>query len=539
MEKTVSTGLSVEDLSSLIGVNPDRIVSMSIHGSPPPSLGATLNYLKLLVVLRGKDVKMRMVNRRVKDLRVSTTIVEESLFRRDCLDEELGGATSHLLLIPYNPLIGEDYLKTMELNYFRHIITESLRNLVLDYRLSSILIVFTSKYILYDKLKRISMIYPPSRAHIRYLTDEGIESISKKLEKVLDSLVYEGLLDRHGSGYSPSRKLVENILTGKTFIKTAEELEHIFRLYVSTKHNILLDFIKNVNINLSTLTNLKIPDVEDYLYTKTRLGLQPLSTRLTIEDFVKNLIGVDDDNVMVKRFGGILNATYTAEFLKDGRAEKIFIKKYLNWSDFKWVAAWLWALGVKNFSVLASTRMSNEIFFINKLAELGFNTAEVLHINWKRKMLFQKFIEGENTIQFIKSLGLDRVGEVAVRLGKLIAELHQNDITMGDCNPFSFLFTRDGEIYLTDLEQCSLKGLKPWDITELIFYTTHYLPDSRVEEFAYMLSRGYLENGGQIEDLRESTEQKYTRLLTPLTPIWVQSKAVKGIIRAISEKRSR
>lgn len=528
--------LDINKIVSLLNIPFDRVISISVHGLSKSQSIANVNYFKLLIVLRDKSIKMKLVNNRVDGSLVSVTVIEESLFRRDCIDEELGGAASHLLLIPYIPLTGEEFLKKMELSYLRHISIESLKNLVLDYRLTSTLLVFTPNYILYDKLKRISMVYPPSRVHIKNLTEADINILLKKLENALDTLLSEGLLERCGSGYSPSKKFVEQVLSEKTLIKSAEDFEHIFRLYISAKQNIILDFIRNISIDLSTLTIPKLPDVEEYLFTKTGLGLQPLSIRLTIEDFVRSLIGVDNETIKVRRFGGILNATYIAEFFKEGKMEKIFIKKYLNWSDFKWIVAWLWALGVKNFSVLASTRMSNEVFFINKLAELGFNTAEVLHINWKGKMIFQKFIEGENTVQFIKNRGLDKVGEVAERLGILLAKLHKNDITIGDCNPFSFLFTRDGEIYLTDLEQCSLKGLKPWDITELVFYTAHYLPVNRAEEFAYVFSREYLENGGQVEDVKESTEQKYTRLLTPLTPIWVQSRIIKGILKAIDER---
>ncbi|MEM3953386.1 MAG: hypothetical protein QXP74_08285, partial [Nitrososphaerota archaeon] len=145
---------------------------------------------------------------------------------------------------------------------------------------------------------------------------------------------------------------------------------------------------------------------------------------------IRDKFNVDREKINVKRFGGILNATYLVEFYKDNEKERIFAKKYLNWSDFKWVVAWLWTLGVKNFSVLATTRMSNEIYFINKLAELGFNTAEILYVDWKEKIILQKFIEGENTVQLMKSKGFQNVGEIAEVLGRLLANLHSKDVTI-------------------------------------------------------------------------------------------------------------
>jgi tRNA A-37 threonylcarbamoyl transferase component Bud32 len=532
----MTQSISLEKVISLLGFSHEQVVSVSLHNPRQSEAQSVSGYSKLLVVLSRGGGRMKIANRRINGVLVSTTIIDESLFKKDCVQEELGGAAAHLLLIPYIPLLGGEFLRSMEASYFRHISMESLRNLILSYKLSSTFFIVTPEYILYDKLKRISTIYPLSRLHIKNLDRSSIEIVLEKLKKSLDTLVYEGYLKKNILGYSPTEKLVDRVLSEKTLINTSEDFEHIFKLYISTKQSSVLDFIRYVTLDPSTLMIPKIPDPEDYLYTITSLGPQPFPIRLTVEEFIKNLVGVDVGRVNVKRSGGILNATYTVEFYREGKLERIFVKKYLNWSDFKWVAAWLWALGVKNFSIMASTRMSNEIFFINKLAELGFNTAEVLHINWKDKILFQKYIEGENTIQYIKNRGLEKAGEAAEKLGRVLAELHLNDVTMGDCNPFSFIFTSNQEIYLTDLEQCSLKGLKPWDLTELILYTAHYLPANLVEEFAYIFSKAYLENGGDPGDLKESTEQKYTRLLSPLTPFWIQSRAIKGIQKILEEK---
>ncbi len=532
----MALSISLEKIISLLNLPYEQIVSVSLHNPRQCEVQSISSYSKLLVVLRKGEKNMKIINRRINGVSVSTTIIDESLFKKDCSDEELGGAAAHLLLIPYTPLIGGEFLGNMEAGYFKHISMESLRNLILSYKLSSTFFIVTPEYILYDKLKRISTIYPLSRAHIKNLDRRSIEIVLEKLKKSIDTLVYEGYLKKNIIGYSPTEKLVEKILSEKTLINTSEDLEHIFKLYISTKQSTVLDFIRYVTLDPSTLMAPKTPDPEDYLYTVTSLGPQPFPLRLTVEEFIKNIAEVDVEKVTVKRSGGILNATYTVEFYRDKKLERIFVKKYLNWSDFKWVAAWLWALGVKNFSIMASTRMSNEIFFINKLSELGFNTAEILHINWKDKILFQKYIEGENTIQYIKNRGLEKAGEAAEKLGKVLSKLHLNDVTMGDCNPFSFIFTSNQEVYLTDLEQCSLKGLKPWDLTELILYTAHYLPADLVEEFAYKFSKVYLENGGDPGDLRESTEQKYTRLLSPLTPFWIQSRAIRGIKKILEEK---
>lgn len=529
--------VSLEKLTSLLNLPKELVVSVSIHNPKQTESQLFLKKSRILIVVNRRSQGMKVMKTRIDNTLTSTIIIDESLFVKDCVEEELGGAVAHLLLIPYTSLMGEEFLKNMESSYLKHIFMESIRNLVISYKLSSTLFILTPEYILYDKLKRLSTIYPLSRSYIKNLDRKSIEVILKKLEKTLDNLIHGGYLKKHGIGFSPTEKLIDEILRERTLIKTSEDFEHIFKLYVSTKQSTVLDVIKYATIDPSMLTIPKIPEPENHLYVLTSLGPQPFPTRLTIEEFVKGMEGVNAGSVKVRRVGGILNATYIVEFNRGAKLERIFIKKYLNWSDFKWVAAWLWALGVKNFSIMASTRMSNEIFFINKLAELGFNTAEILHINWKDKILFQKYIDGENAIQYIKNRGLEKAREVAEALGKVIAQLHSNNVTMGDCNPFSFIFGRDEKIYLTDLEQCSLKGSKPWDLAELILYTSRYLPESDVEGFAYAFSKAYLENGGDAQDLKESTLQKYIRLLTPLTPFWIQSRAIRGIQKILEGEK--
>ncbi len=521
--------VEIDTLVGRLNLRREELVSISIHGPQSTHVKPFSQASRLLIVHRSGKRRVRIIDVNLENRKTSSIIIDESSFREDCVEEALGGFASHLIIFPYTPLLGEEFLREMENNYIKHVVLESLRNLIINYRLSSTFIILTPEYILYDKLKRLSVMYPLCSPIIRSLDKSDIEHVLKKIRNVLDMMVSEDLLKNDKGGYVPSERLVEQVLKNVSPLKGVEDLEHIFRLYVLGGRTSSLDFVRNIRIGRFIFDVPKLPDPEDFLYAKTNIGIQPMSTRLSIIEFIRDKFNVDREKINVKRFGGILNATYLVEFYKDNEKERIFAKKYLNWSDFKWVVAWLWTLGVKNFSVLATTRMSNEIYFINKLAELGFNTAEILYVDWKEKIILQKFIEGENTVQLMKSKGFQNVGEIAEVLGRLLANLHSKDVTIGDCNPFSFIFTKSGEVYLTDLEQCSFKGLKSWDLTELIFYTIRYLPPDKIEEFSRTLTKSYIEEGGDIEDVKESIQQKYTRLLLPLTPLWIQSKAVQAI----------
>jgi len=188
----MALSISLEKIISLLNLPYEQIVSVSLHNPRQCEVQSISSYSKLLVVLRKGEKNMKIINRRINGVSVSTTIIDESLFKKDCSDEELGGAAAHLLLIPYTPLIGGEFLGNMEAGYFKHISMESLRNLILSYKLSSTFFIVTPEYILYDKLKRISTIYPLSRAHIKNLDRRSIEIVLEKLKKSIDTLVYEG-----------------------------------------------------------------------------------------------------------------------------------------------------------------------------------------------------------------------------------------------------------------------------------------------------------------------------------------------------------
>lgn len=521
--------IEVDMIVERLGLRREDLLSVSIHGPQSTYVRPFPQISRLLIVHRSGKRMVKMIDVNLDNRKTSSIVIDESSFRGDCVEEALGGFAAHLFIFPYTPLFGEEFLREMENNYIKHIVIESLRNLIINYRLSSTLLILTPEYILYDKLKRLSVMYPLCRTIVRSLDKSDIVHVLGRIRNVLDKMVSEDLLKNEKGGYVPSEKLVEQVLENVPPLRGVEDLEHIFRLYVLGGRTSSLDFVRNIRIGRFIFDVPKLPDPEDFLYAKTMIGIQPMSTRISIIEFIRDKFNVDREKINVKRFGGILNATYLVEFYKDREKEKIFAKKYLNWSDFKWIVAWLWTLGVKNFSVLATTRMSNEIYFINKLAELGFNTAEILYVDWKEKIILQKFIEGENTIQLMKNKVFQNVGETAEVLGRLLAELHSKDVTIGDCNPFSFIFTETRKVYLTDLEQCSFKGLKSWDLTELIFYTIRYLPSDKIEEFSKKLTKSYIEEGGDIDDVKESIQQKYTRLLLPLTPLWIQSKAVQAI----------
>jgi len=525
----------VEKTLKHLKVERENLKSLSAHGGV--ALGCDGEPYHLLIVLK-KNAPPRFHKLRGLDQVDLVITVGAREFEEDCVEERLGGATSCLLLLPYEPLIGVDFLRRMEVSYKKHVISESLQNLILEHRLASNRLLIKPEYFLYDKLKKLSTVYllirPPMRSCFEKYPDQSLARVLPGFKQALNHLAFEGILVNRNGLYSPSEKHVSSVLSrSPTFLKLSGSLEHVFRLYLNASLSSPIDSLREISLDLPALKPVKLPDPLEFIEMETALGPQPLKVELGVKEFVERIYGVRGEKVRVRRAAGVLNSTYVAEFPLNGSSMKLFVKRYLNWTDFKWAVAWIWSIGVKNFSLLASIRMSNEIYFVNKFMELGFNTAEILHVNWSRKLLFQRFIEGESLLSVLTGpKGEERLERSSRTIGELLAKVHRNGICLGDCNPFSFLFAQDGKIYLVDLEQCSYEGSYAWDLAELIYYTSRYLSSDQADRFASSLAEGYLRIGDS-DVVLQATDLRYARVLAPLSLPRTPSELREAIMRVI------
>ena len=512
----------IEELKR-IGISVESVKALSVHG-------ASIERGSSIILAITDIIKQFRLVKRGADLVI---LADEKSVLKDASDEKFGGIIAHSFLFPYYPIINEKLLEDLEKMYKRHVIVESLQNVILEHKLASTRLIIKPEYFLYDKLRRLTAIYPPSRRFVKEMLRGSRGEVNIVLDgflKAIEDLVDQGILEERHGGYSPTDRFVHEVLSRKTvYDRFSDELEHFFKLYLTASFSSPLDAIRNIRFDLDVLVPVKIPDPSKMLYMETSIGPQPLAMSRGIRDFIRETYGVRSIDVKLRKVGSVFNSTYFASFKIDDHEEKIFVKKYLNWTDFKWVAAWLWAIGVKNFSVLASSRMSNEIYFINKLSELGFNTAEILHINWPKKIIFQRFIDGADGLKALKNADEPRIfDDISYRMGKTLAEVHEKGICIGDCNPFTFIFGSDGKIYLIDLEQCSFEDSKSWDLCELLFYTAHYLSSGEVDRFSKNVVQGYLKVGEE-DVVKDALDQRFLRIFVPWTPLWIQSKIRKVV----------
>lgn len=510
-----------------------------VYGSQLSGYSSKGSDLDVLCTVRNFQEGIKYYYLRDFEPTVALLAVDENAMREDVTKGALGEFVAGRLLTPFYPVVGTELLEEFDKTYKKNVVLELCDNLILEYKMAASELLIRPEYFLFEKLRRRASIYPPARYSYSKIFSghnmrANMEVCMKGFHAALAELESEGLLLRDGDYYRLSSKLVLSTINRvSAFNRRLYDFERMFKMYLvhgyAGRFNpriIAEELYSKIRRSLFSKSEYGLPDPEEYVFIETAIGKQPLKERSDIVDFVKQVYNVDREHISIRKVGRTLNSTYVVTIRLRGSEEKIFVKKYLNWTDLKWVVARIWTIGVKNFSVVAENRLSNEVYFVNKLAQLGFKTADIYHVNWKRKMLFQKFIEGQDVLQiWMSEVGRSLQQRAAFMAGRELARVHQHDITLGDCKPENFIISGD-DVYITDLEQASFGGDKAWDLTEVMLYIGHYLDANRSAEYARSLLSGYLSVGDR-NVLKEVLKSKYASLLSPWTPTWIQKRMLK------------
>lgn len=525
-------------------VPPESWSALCLYGSQVSGYASADSDLDAVLIAESFEPSIKYLYVRGERPTVALLAVDKEVFDADMSEASLGEFVSGRFLTPYYPVFGEELIRKADFDSKKRMATETLRNLSLERRIAAAEMLIRPEYFLFDKMRRRASLYPPVKySYARILGQpQGSRNLRMMVDRFLpslESLVEDGALSRSNRNYRVSKEFVDNCLKAEAYVaKQADEIERTIRMYVThgfagriNPRLVTEEIVSKIRRSMKKQEEAKLPDPDEYLFFDTPSGPQPASEQLDIYEYAERQFGVTPEDVVVDKVGAVLNSTYRVTVSHGGVSRKVFVKKYLNWTDMKWLVAWLWTVGLKNFSVLAKTRMANEIHFVRYLERIGFNTADLLHVNWKRRMIFQEFVEGHDLLDIWRTSSGNQLStaETSAReAGAELARLHSADVTMGDCKPDNFIATETQGIFLTDLEQAETGGDQPWDVAEILFYTGHYLSGEKLVDYVSSLLDGYL-GKGDAEVVDKAKQLKYTRTLIPWTPVWLQSKIVQTI----------
>jgi len=516
-----------------------QITAISLYGPWVCGYADEKTIVNVLMILDELPIRFKTFFENVGDFKVSILSVYRLDFERDLQKGWMGEFFAEKVILPYKALKEEEYLWLNEVKTKKRIVLEILENLVLEFPESSHEFLIEKEYFLHEVLMKRAKVFPPLIYSLLNMFRGKLETANKvvimegylkaleELEKenvifstkeyVRITKAYINAVKKRKKSLSPFLKTIQRVTLNPLLSVISDASESLIqeqRLYNKSNQKATADAL------LSRLENPK-----KHIIFKTPLGLVSLSDKSNIEDVARKIIPNGNFSKMkVKNIGGVLNDVYILTLKKDGKELKFIVKRYLDWSNLKWLPLTLWSLGTTTFSVLGHSRLEKEYAINRFLHSKNFPVPKVLHISHQNRLIFMELVEGESLEKVVKRLFGSNKTERDVALireaGRRVAEAHNLGVSFGDCKPENFMASKDC-IVLLDLEQASRDGNRVWDVAEFLYYSGHYSPTLASTKAATVVARsfieGYLEAGGKKTTIKQAASARYTKVFSVFT----------------------
>lgn len=500
----------------------------------------------LQVILVILDFQPRIINY-VKNFNGRNVIffaVDQWIFERDIERGFLGEAIASKLIFPYIALSGNTYLQEKEVILKKRLILELLENLSTSYPELAYHFQIKPEYFLYEVVLNRMRVFPLLAYELSNLLEgcklKNEAQALKTYMQALKQLEAEQKINQSDGYITISKKFAAQSQNPKVrFTNLSKNAPRtlftsffgVFPQLLSVLVQNTEAFLKTQKINWKTQVdpNCFALDSQKYVFVPTSEGLVSLSDRVDIKGFVKKMLLNDKAaSIKVEPVGGVLNDIFVIRENVNGLERKVLVKRFKDWSGFKWFPLTLWSLGARAFVVSGRARLGKECATSEFLRVEGFNVPKILHVSSAERLIFMEFIEGENLSQSIKKIALsnnhdDNSGELAKieKAGETLSKVHSHNMTLGDTKPENMIINPNGDIYLIDFEQSTQDGNKAWDIAEFLYYSGHYLQplysNAKAEAIVKSFIKGYLKAGGNPNDIKKAGASKYTRVFSVFT----------------------
>jgi tRNA A-37 threonylcarbamoyl transferase component Bud32 len=510
------------------------------------ALGLSVDRETVEVLLVIRDFQPRLMHHlKVFDGHtVAILAVDQWVFERDVDRGFLGEASASGLIFPYDALENAGYLRAEEVKLKKRLITELLENLVVSFPELCHEILIKPEYFMYETMLSRARLFPPTMYGLLSLIEakDKEKSIRRVLEgysAALEELQKAGIVHFSDGCVKIAESFVNSSKNRRVrftnLLKPAQRtlfasLLSVFprvMAFLSQNKETLVGLQRFMQGSSKPISELAVP--EKYLFIPTARGRVPMADKLGIEAYAgKALSAGKNARVAIEEIGGVLNDVYLIRVTSDGEESKVVVKRFKDWSSFKWFPLTLWTVGTRTFAVLARSRLEREIAINQLLCSKGFDVPRILHVSADERLVFMEYVEGENASNVVRRLAASRSPRdtrrdltVIERIGRKFAKVHALGIALGDTKPENVMIGKHGEIYLMDFEQAARGGDKVWDVAEFLYYAGHDVPplaDVRVvERISEGFIRGYLEAGGKVETVVKAGTAKYTKVFSVFT----------------------
>ncbi len=522
-----------------------QIAAISLLDNYSTGTSSVKATLEAILVIHDFQPRVMSYAKTVSGKSIVFFAVDQWVFERDVDRGFLGEALAGTLIFPHTALRGNDFLHAQEIQLKKRLILESLENLVLSFPELSYSLHIKPKYFMYEIMLNRVRIFPPLSYGLSNFINEAaprkeVGAVFRGYMEALKQLEKEKKISFSDSYVTiPKKFVIESQNPKVRFTNISKNAPRtLFTSFFAAFPQLLNFFIQNTEALLK-LQKFQVKKEEDltrrfvnpqkFLFVPTAEGLVSLADKVNIDAFArKTLLNGENAKIKYEPVGGVLNDVYLIKAYPKGKEKKVLVKRFKDWSGFKWFPLSLWSFGTRSFAVLGRSRLARECTISELLRSEGFNVPKILHVSHNERLVFMEYIEGENLSNAIKRIatatGIKKVEKDLAKIalvGEVFAQVHSLNVTLGDTKPENVIVDPNDKIYLLDFEQASHASDKAWDIAVFLYYSGHYLQplysNGKAESIANAFVNGYLKGGGDVNTVKKAGASKYTRIFSVFT----------------------
>ena len=522
-----------------------QVTAISLLGNYPMVPSNAKATSEIVVVIRNFQPRLMSYVKIVGGKNIVFFAVDQWVFERDVDRGFLGEALAGTLIFPHTVLCGERYLHAQEIQLKKRLSLELLENLVLSFPELSYRLHIKPQYFMYEVILNRVKIFPPLAYGLSNFMNgaapkkevelvlQGYMEALKQLEKEKKILLSDGYV------IIPKKFVAESQNPKVRFTNISKNAPRTLFTSLFAAFPQLLNFfsqnteallkLQKFNLKKDAYQARRFVDPQKYLFVPTAEGLVSLADKLNIGDFARKvLLKGENAKIEYEPVGGVLNDIYLIKAYPNGEEKKVLVKRFKDWSGFKWFPLSLWSFGSRIFAVVGRSRLARECTINEFLRCEGFNVPKILHVSHSQRLVFMEYIEGEDLSNAIKRIAtatsrkkMEKDLEKITQVGEVFARVHSLNVTLGDTKPENVIVDPDDKIYLLDFEQASHGGDKAWDVAVFLYYSGHYLQplysNGKAKSIARAFVTGYLKGGGDVNTVKKASASKYTRIFSVFT----------------------
>lgn len=489
-----------------------------------------LGRLRILAIADPLDGGLSRDMRAREGVETDLLVLDRGLFESDVEESALLEVGASILLLHYTAVEGDEYLSQFESRYRRRKIEESVTGIVLNHPDLSSELLIDPRYFVDDTLKNVSHLIPEAVEAIE--SDEVAGLIGKYLD-ALRELEGEGVIRFVDSDYvAVDDGFIETISKRGIFpldplVRAQTQLDAVLRFGLKSLTGLFQPLLGTVFRGIVSPKSSEHLNPDRFLFFPTATGLSSFSDSMELEEVVGRLAASGTaENISMERMGSALNEVYLISYKEGCEERRAVLKRYPTWVSLKWAPLALWTLGTQNFAVLGRSRLERECAATQLLSRMGIKVPRILYSSFRDRLVVKEFVEGTNLTDIVKASFrsgelVDREANLLRSVGEIVASIHGEGYTLGDCKPDNFIVDAEGNPYIVDLEQGARDGNPTWDLAEFLLFSGHYAGPldklSGVADVARSFVGGYTAGGGEREYVREAAELRYTRVFAPFT----------------------